>query len=82
MTTLPSKDIHTDVEAVAPHRSRSIHETHVEDEKVMTEIIEDVKTRDNDDPNSPEAILARYPLLRDMSQAELDQLNHKVRRRM
>jgi hypothetical protein len=34
------------------------------------------------DPNSPEAILARYNLLKDMSEDDLAKLNHRVRRRM
>jgi hypothetical protein len=38
--------------------------------------------RREDDENSPEAILERYPLLRDMTPAELDKLNRRVRRRM
>lgn len=52
------------------------------DEKNTIEAIEDVKDATFEDPNSPEAILHRYPLLRDMSEAERDQLNHRVRRRM
>jgi hypothetical protein len=32
--------------------------------------------------NSPEAILQRYPLLREMDQTQLDKLNRRVRRRM
>lgn len=34
------------------------------------------------DENSDEAILQRYPLLKDMSQSELDKLNRRVRRRI
>ena len=50
-------------------------------EKGTIEIVEDVKDT-FEDPNSPEAILNRYPLLRNKSQQELDLLNHKVRRIM
>ena len=50
-------------------------------EKGTVDLVEDVKDT-FDDPNSPEAILNRYPLLRDKSQQELDLLNHKVKRIM
>jgi hypothetical protein len=53
------------------------------DEKHDSNMIEDIKVaQEDDDPNSPEAILQRYPLLRDMSENELDLLNRRVRRRM
>ena len=34
------------------------------------------------DPNSPAAILKRYPLLRNMTGEELERLNKQTRRRM
>ena len=34
------------------------------------------------DPNSPAAILKRYPLLRNMTTEELERLNKQTRRRM
>lgn len=37
---------------------------------------------EEEDPNSPEAILQRYPLLRNKSEKELDTLNRRLRRRM
>jgi len=53
------------------------------DEKYEANMIEDIKVaQEEEDPNSPEAILKRYPLLRDMSEHELDLLNRRVRRRM
>jgi hypothetical protein len=52
-------------------------------EKGSSDFVEDVEIKDTfEDPNSPEAILYRYPLLRNKSQKELDLLNHKVRRIM
>jgi hypothetical protein len=54
-----------------------------DDEKLAVDHVEDVDTKGvYEDPNSPEAILHRYPLLRDMSQLELDALNKRLRRRM
>ena len=52
------------------------------DEKHESNMIEDVKVREEEDPNSPEAILQRYPLLRDKSEHELDILNRQLRRRI
>jgi hypothetical protein len=52
------------------------------DEKGHSELVEDIKDATFDDPNSPEAILHRYPLLRNKSEEELAKLNHRVRRRM
>jgi hypothetical protein len=40
------------------------------------------KLVEHEDPNSPEAILDRYPLLRVMSEAEREALNRRVRRRI
>jgi hypothetical protein len=40
------------------------------------------KLVEHEDPNSPEAILDRYPLLRVMSEGERETLNRRVRRRM
>jgi hypothetical protein len=55
------------------------------DEKGDIVAVEDVTKfpgSEDDDPNSPEAILNRYPLLRVMSEKERDVLNRRVRRRM
>lgn len=49
---------------------------------VAIEDASDEKSRDEEDPNSPWAILQRYPLLRNMSPKELDILNRQVRRRL
>lgn len=67
--------------AAAPIISNGPGSIHV-DEKGATELVEDVKDTIFDDPNSPEAILNRYPLLRNKSEDELAKLNHRVRRRM
>jgi len=49
---------------------------------VAVEDISKLGEAEDDDPNSPEAILNRYPLLRVMSEKERDVLNRRVRRRM
>jgi hypothetical protein len=54
----------------------------IDKEKGSSDFVEDVKETTFEDVNSPEAILYRYPLLRNKSQKELDLLNHKVKRIM
>lgn len=55
---------------------RKLEVGHVED-------INNVKEAEaEDDPNSPEAILNRYPLLKSKSEKELDILNRQLRRRI
>lgn len=60
-------------DATLPEYDSKGHTDHVE-EKIFDE--------EDDNPNSPENILQRYPLLRDRSERELDLLNRKLRRRM
>jgi hypothetical protein len=56
----------------------------VDDSKAEIALVEDAKVPyvEEEDLNSPEAILQRYPLLREMSESELDTLNRRVRRRI
>jgi hypothetical protein len=57
------------------------HEIDLEEKREVYHVEEKV-AEDDENPNSPEAILARYPLLREMSEKELDTLNRRVRRRI
>lgn len=72
----------SDIEQVLP----SQHHLSMTDqlEKQDIALVEDTKGGEDlvDEINSPAEILSRYPLLRDMSQSELDVLNKRVRRRM
>ena len=72
---VPAPVVAPDVEMVAGVKSQE------SSEKGIIEAIEDVKDT-FEDPNSPDAILNRYPLLRDKSEDELAKLNHQLRRRM
>jgi hypothetical protein len=57
----------------------------LEDEKRAADLFIEDKPDFNDlayNPNSPEAILDRYPLLKNKSESELDILNRQLRRRM
>ena len=52
-------------------------------EKAEISLIEDSKGDTTEwELNSPEEILSRYPLLKDLSEDELDKLNRRVRRRI
>ncbi|WVR04911.1 hypothetical protein IAU60_001923 [Kwoniella sp. DSM 27419] len=68
-----------------PHNEETLPTLQHHDDKVEITMVEDAevdKDKDEIDVNSPEAILQRYPLLRNMSEKELDLLNRKVRRRI
>lgn len=52
------------------------------DDKHQSEFVEDKQMHVEHEENSPEEILQRYPLLRNLSQKELDKLNRRVKRRM
>lgn len=60
----------------------ALHDHLAIEEKHEVDMVEDAKLRLDEDPNSPEAILQRYPLLREMSESQLDKLNRQVRRRI
>jgi hypothetical protein len=79
---VPAPIVAPDVEMVADTRRDQIAPDSPLDEKHGITAVEDIKDAVYDDPNSPEAILNRYPLLRNMSESELEKLNHRVRRRM
>lgn len=68
---------------VPVHNSRPASLAPDYDDKGTIEYVEKkMVDEEDDDPNSPEAILQRYPLLRNKSEKELDALNRRVRRRM
>lgn len=72
--------------AQAPSHDASYHQDKA-DMKPEIEMFEDAQKAngfqtEEADPNSPEAVLQRYPLLREMSEDEREKLNAKVRRRM
>lgn len=54
------------------------------DSKGYVDHLEEKKMGDEEDEdlNSPEAILARYPLLKDKSKKDLDLLSKRLRRRL
>lgn len=62
----------------APITDRSIVD--IEDKAEISNL--EHKVIEHEDPNSPEAILDRYPLLRVMTEDEREVLNRRVRRRI
>jgi hypothetical protein len=69
----------SDIEEALPQTTAIA--TDLYDSKGSTDHLEKIGVEE-DDPNSPHAILQRYPLLRDRSEKDLDLLNRRVRRRM
>lgn len=63
-----------------PDNRDSAHALDVEDKGEIAAL--EHKVVEHEDPNSPEAILDRYPLLRVMTEEEREKLNRRVRRRM
>jgi hypothetical protein len=67
---------------VAQPMSTHLESAHLDIEDKGEIAILEHKLVQHEDPNSPEAILDRYPLLRVMSEGERETLNRRVRRRM
>lgn len=79
MTTIPKHSADMPITAVPAARD-SQTALDVEDKGEIAVL--EHKVIEHEDPNSPEAILDRYPLLRVMTEDEREVLNRRVRRRM
>lgn len=71
-----------DAEPVIMTAPGTVQQSHLDIEDKAEIAALEHKVVEHEDPNSPEAILDRYPLLRVMTEDERETLNRRVRRRM